>query len=320
MTQKEKIINSLVRQGYRRNDHKIIPGLYAIGEPKAESNVFVTANYKLSFDALREAQVNNCWVMVLDTHGINVWCAAGKGTFSTSEIVRMIGKCHLGSIINHKKIIVPQLGAVGVSAYKVKQMTGFDVVFGPVRADDIGRFLENDFSATSEMRQVSFNFIDRAILAPLEFIQSLKYFAVVFLMVFIVGALGKYEMSDLGAFIPCFVMILSTNLMGAIVFPLIFPLLKGDWFTTKALPLTFIWGSLSAMVLSRIGIGIYEVAGLILMGASLLETHALNFTGATPVASYNETKKETLTVVPYLIAVYILGVVIYALAVGQVIG
>ncbi len=56
------------------------------------------------------------------------------------------------------------------------------------------------------------------------------------------------------------------------------------------------------------------------MGASLLETHALNFTGATPVASYNETKKETLTVVPYLIAVYILGVVIYALAVGQVIG
>ncbi len=67
-----------------------------------------------------------------------------------------------------QKIIVPQLGAVGVSAYKVKQMTGFDVVFGPVRADDIGRFLENDFSATSEMRQVSFNFIDRAILAPLS--------------------------------------------------------------------------------------------------------------------------------------------------------
>ena len=72
-------------------NYKVDPGLYALGEPNADSPVLVSANYKLSFDALRSALPGrNFWILVIDTDGINVWCAAGKGTFSTEELVSRI--------------------------------------------------------------------------------------------------------------------------------------------------------------------------------------------------------------------------------------
>ena len=36
-----------------RMRYTVNPGLYAVGEPDRESDVFVTANYKLSFDIVR---------------------------------------------------------------------------------------------------------------------------------------------------------------------------------------------------------------------------------------------------------------------------
>jgi hypothetical protein len=41
------------RWGVGRMDYSVLPGLYAIGSPTAAAPVFVTANNKLSFDALR---------------------------------------------------------------------------------------------------------------------------------------------------------------------------------------------------------------------------------------------------------------------------
>jgi hypothetical protein len=60
-----------------RMKYMVAPGLYAVGNPDKHSRVFVTANYKLSFDGLRrELRGLDAWIMVLDTKGINVWCAA----------------------------------------------------------------------------------------------------------------------------------------------------------------------------------------------------------------------------------------------------
>lgn len=67
--------------------YTIDPGLYALGNPDESSPVLVTANYKLTFDRLRQSLPKlDAWVLVLDTKGINVWCAAGKGTFGTGEV------------------------------------------------------------------------------------------------------------------------------------------------------------------------------------------------------------------------------------------
>jgi len=46
------------------------PGLYALGKPGKQSPVLVTANYKMSFDKLREALPGrDVWILVLDTQG-----------------------------------------------------------------------------------------------------------------------------------------------------------------------------------------------------------------------------------------------------------
>ena len=68
------------RWGIGRMHYTIEPGLYALGKPDERSPVLVTANYKMSFDKLREVLPGrDMWILVLDTKGINVWCASGKG-------------------------------------------------------------------------------------------------------------------------------------------------------------------------------------------------------------------------------------------------
>ena len=100
----------LARWGVNRMGHIVEPGLYLLGNPAPDSDVFVSANYRLSFDALRSALAGrDAYILVLDTKGINVWCAAGKGTFGTDELVRRIGSTGLPGIVSHRKLILPQL-------------------------------------------------------------------------------------------------------------------------------------------------------------------------------------------------------------------
>ena len=124
------------RWGIGRMNYKVDPGLYALGSPDDQSPVLVTANYKMSFDKLREALPGrDAWILVLDTRGINVWCAAGKGTFGTKELVGRIGSSGLAHIVSHRELILPQLAGPGVSAHLVKKSSGFKVIYGPIRAD-----------------------------------------------------------------------------------------------------------------------------------------------------------------------------------------
>jgi CO dehydrogenase/acetyl-CoA synthase gamma subunit (corrinoid Fe-S protein) len=47
-------------------DYKILPGIYAAGNPGRNSPVLVTSNYKLTFDMLRkELQGIDAWIMVM---------------------------------------------------------------------------------------------------------------------------------------------------------------------------------------------------------------------------------------------------------------
>jgi len=158
-----------VRWSIGRMNYSVKPGLYAVGKPDADSSVFVTGNYKLSFDHVRRALNGiDAWMLVLDTKGINVWCAAGKGTFGTSELEQRIKMHELEKLVSHRTLIVPQLGAVGVSAHEIKRNTGFRIVYGPVRAEDIKAFVSSGFRSTTEMRKVQFNLLDLAKLIPVK--------------------------------------------------------------------------------------------------------------------------------------------------------
>ena len=176
----------LARWGVNRNEHRISPGLYRLGNPTEDSPVFVTANYTLSFDALRSALAGfDGYILVLDTRGINVWCAAGKRTFGTKELVHRIETTALQDIVTHRVLLLPQLGAPGVAAHEVRKRTGFKVEYGPVRADDLPEYLQTR-QATPEMRRVRFPLTDRLVLAPVELVHYLPHLLITALIFFFV--------------------------------------------------------------------------------------------------------------------------------------
>ncbi len=184
-----------VRWRFGRNRSSIPPGLYALGSSDGSSEVLVTANYKLSFDKLRQALPGrDFWIVALDTEGINVWCAAGKGTFSTEELVKRIGEIHLNEIVDHRRLIVPQLGAPGVAAHQVKKESGFSVVYGPIRSADLPAFIDNGMKATEEMRRVTFPLRERMAVAPVEIVGALKVLALVMpAFFFLSGLFGPFD-------------------------------------------------------------------------------------------------------------------------------
>ncbi|NNK84625.1 MAG: hypothetical protein HKO91_03615, partial [Desulfobacterales bacterium] len=193
--------NILVRSGIGRHHYKVAPGLYGVGNPDKASEVLVTANFKLSFDHLRRELENiNAWILVLDTRGVNVWCAAGKGTFSTQELVKRIKLCNLEKVVDHKRVIVPQLGATGVAARTVKKESGFRVVYGPVRAKDIPAFLENNRKADKKMRMVTFTFMERLILTPVEFNMVIKPALIASVVLILLSGFGPGIFSFSSAF------------------------------------------------------------------------------------------------------------------------
>ena len=158
-----------MRWGLGRDRYRIAPGLYAVGNPDADSEVLVTANYKMSFDELRSRLGgHDLWILVLETYGINVWCAAGKGTFGTAEVIRRVQAVGLDRLVSHRRLILPQLGAPGVAAHEVKRGCGFGVTYGPVRAADVPAYLAAGRKAAPEMRRVTFPTLERLVLTPVE--------------------------------------------------------------------------------------------------------------------------------------------------------
>ncbi|MEJ2698391.1 MAG: mercury methylation corrinoid protein HgcA, partial [Desulfuromonadales bacterium] len=226
-----------MRWGIGRSRFRVTPGLYAVGNPGPESPVLVSANYKMSFDALRrELSALDAWVLVLDTRGINVWCAAGKGTFGTGEIVRRVGEANLAGVVSHRTLILPQLGAPGVAAHEVARQCGFKVVYGPVRARDIEAFLSAGMKATPEMRRVSFSTRERLVLTPVELTGMGKTLLRAALVLFLLGGIGRSIFSPAAAWSRgggAVAAGLSAVLAGAVLTPVLLPWIPGRAFSLK---------------------------------------------------------------------------------------
>lgn len=294
-----------VRWGIGRMSYRILPGLYAAGKPGTDSPVLVTANYKLSFDNLRKHLVDiHAWVLVLDTKGVNVWCAAGKGTFGTEEIIGQVAVVNLSSVVSHRTIILPQLGAPGVAAHVVTRRTGFKVVYGPVRAADIPRFLNNGMKTDREMRTVSFTFRERLAVMPVELVQSWKIALAALLFCALCSFAGgnTISWSVLFGFFPYACAIL----IGCIFVPAALPWIPGRSLALKG----WLAGIVSTIVYIIIS-GHQWTGNLVylLILPAISSFLALNFTGATPYTSLSGVKKEMRVAMPLIIFSAFSGVV-----------
>ena len=163
------------RWGIGRMSYIVPPGCTLSARRTALRPVVVTANYKMSYDLVRrELAGRNVWLLVLETYGINVWCAAGKGTFGTGELVRRVAAAGLAQVVCHRTLILPVMGAAGVKAFEVKKRTGFEVRFATMRIQDLPACLDSGMQATRQMRELTFTFRERLVLIPIELIGGMK--------------------------------------------------------------------------------------------------------------------------------------------------
>ena len=302
-----------VRFSIGRNRYRVKPGLYALGKPGKDSEVIVTANYKLSFDVLRK-RLNgmDAWILVLETYGINVWCAAGKGTFGSKEIVRQIQENNLSLYVSHRRLIVPQLGAPGVSAQKVKDATGFSVKFGPVRADDIKAYIDAGYKKDLVARSVEFKFKDRLILTAVELANSLKYLLVAILILALLSGIhtGGYSLALVwkeGSTAAMF--LLAAYLSGAFLAPVLLPFLPFRHFGGKGLIAgLFVFGCIALFLHSDMST--LSLLGWFLISGAISSYLTMNFTGASTYTSLSGVRKEMGIFVPLQIAFTLAGLVL----------
>ena len=205
---------------------KVRPGLYAVGQPDKHSPVLVTGNFDLTVRRLVQALDGrlDAWVLVVDTAGINVWCAAGGGFFSAEKVAAAMRVCQLEQVVCHHALVLPQLAACGVDGWKLRQLTGWGVHWGPVEARDLPEYLNKGKKKSAAMRQVRY-----PLRARLEMVTvTLSFYALLILLPVLI--FWRH------LFWP-----LSVSLVAlAYVYAVVHPWLPGRDGVEKALPLTIL--------------------------------------------------------------------------------
>lgn len=302
-----------VRFSIGRNRYRVKPGLYKLGSPGKDSEVIVTANYKLSFDLVRKSLSGlDAWILVLETYGINVWCAAGKGTFGSNELIRQIKESQLDHYVSHRRLIVPQLGAPGVSVQKVKEASAFTVKFGPVRAEDIKEYISVAYKKDEAMRSVNFSFWDRFILTAVELANSMRYFLIGIVILLLLSGIHSegYSFSLMwkeglrGS-----LYFLAAYISGAFLAPLLLPVLPFRHFAGKGLVTGFIvFGLIILFVPTELSI--LALLAWFLISGAVSSYLTMNFTGASTYTSLSGVRKEMGIFVPIQIAFALSGLVL----------
>ena len=303
------------RWGVGRMSYLVKPGLYAVGSPGAESEVLVTANYKMTFDRVRRVLGGrDCWILVLDTKGINVWCAAGKGMFGTDELASRIAAVDLGEVVSHRRLIVPQLGAVGIAAHEVSERSGFRVKYGPVRAEDLPAYLDTGRKATDEMRRVRFGLWDRMVLIPMELVMNGTYVLLAAMLLFILaGVSGDGYSTSLAMKIglPSALVLLAGYVAGGVLGSILLPWLPGKAFSVKGVwvgvMMLLVFG-LFTSVLESISASWFTMVSWVLVIPAVTSFMVMNFTGTSTYTSLSGVRKEMAFAVPLQLLASVIGI------------
>ena len=305
------------RLGIERDQYKIAPGLYCVGNPGQDSPVLVTANYKLSFDTLRRELTSlDVWILVIDTRGINVWCAAGKGLFCTREVVRCANRSMLKKVVRHNQLILPQLAATGVSAHRVKKESGFSVLWGPVRTKDIQRFLAKGGKVDTSMRRVTFSMGERFVLIPVELSHLPKPTMWLLPAIFLLSGIGTHFFSFSDAFSRGLMVLAAYGagiLGGAVAAPVLLPWIPVRAFALKGM-LTGIAAGLAVAAIFYSSIIWAEALALLLITMVISSYLTMNFTGSTPFTSPSGVEKEMRKAIPLQATIALIALVMWVAA------
>ena len=131
-------------------------GLVKIGNPDRKAPVLLTCNFRLTVERVRAAlQGLDAYLLIANSRGVNVWCASTGGLLTNHDVISVLKTSGVEDLVDHRRIILPQLAATGIEGRVIHKKTGWSVVWGPVYATSIPEFLSGGVK-TMEMRSVSF--------------------------------------------------------------------------------------------------------------------------------------------------------------------
>jgi len=221
----------------------------------------------------------------------------------------MIKEVELEKFVGHRELILPQLSAPGVAAREVLKKSRFKVRFGPVRAGDIKRFMDNGKKADEAMREATFSIWERFVLMPLEFTSRIKVSLYIIAAIFAISSVGDdffslHGMLHRGLFGTAAYLV--GLFAGAFVTPLLLPWLPGRGFSLKGAFAGLVLGTLFCLFTYE-QLGTMSVAAILIFAATVSSYVALTFTGATPFTSPTGVEKEMRRAIPLQIAAVVLA-------------
>jgi NAD-dependent dihydropyrimidine dehydrogenase PreA subunit len=152
-----RALDSVFDTALRILPHSSPMGLYPIGAPDRSSPVVLTGNYTLTVRRVRRAlEGQNVWLLVADSNGVNVWCASGGGHLTHHDVIAALRTSGIGTKVDHRRLILPQLCATGVERSLVEEATGWEAVWGPAEAANLPAFFGRGGHASRSERSVRF--------------------------------------------------------------------------------------------------------------------------------------------------------------------
>ncbi len=300
LTWRDRLQNAAIRCGVGRNRAVFPPGLYFVGKPDNTSPVLVTANYILTVNMVRrELNGVHAWLLIVDTGGVNVWCAAGKGRMNASVVAKALSTFRVADVSPEGILVLPQLSASGIDGNELGRLTGRRVVFGPVYARDIPRFLSSGMVKDASMRDIHFTAPERAVLVPVEFAHSgIAHLAALLLALPVsLPADGQFP----GRFIALIIYNEASLLVSLILFPLALPFLPGKYFSVKGMVLHILWTVCVLLVAGKpAGLGYLSLISSIAIFGAVSSYIAMNFTGSTTYTNQNGVIQEVKRSLPFL--------------------
>lgn len=272
------------------------PGLYYTGshyDPSAP--LLVTSNYHLTvFLVARRARAFNARLLVIDTDGINVWCAAGKEKFNNAEILKQLERYDPALFGDSKKttLILPKFGLAGVDLRALRQ-DGIRPVIGPLYAKDLPRYLDNPPYKDCDGDIVAFGLMSRVFTWLPGFVQYMYYSMILVIALMLLGR-GNIAGETIGL-----VALLAT------AYPVLFPWIPGRRFAVKG-----IW--LAAF--TSLGLGALALAGLVSLHGLIVAVlftfatalfFALSYTGNSAVSNYTRVRAEIARFLPATVLLYL---------------
>lgn len=132
-------------------------GLIKVGNPKKDAPVLVTGNYHLTVMKVKRAlKEQNVFLLVANSRGINVWCAAAGGHFTHHDVISAIKLSNIENLVDHRTVILPQLAACGIEAKIIQQRTDWKVKWGPVDIEDFSAYSANGQKKSPGMAIIRF--------------------------------------------------------------------------------------------------------------------------------------------------------------------